>query len=1242
MALKVIAGPAGSGKTSYIVSSIVQHLAAGGAAGASASGGTAGGLAPVIFLVPDQATFQMERRILDDPRVEGFMDVHVLSFRRLCLKVLEQTGGLSLPFITVVGRSMAIQSILWEHRKDLTVFAPMVNYPGFRETLGRTLSELSAYDVTPSSMRGLGAAEAMPFLDQKIHDLAVVFEEYREFLKGRFFDPDDYLELAAERMSGSGLVKGATVWIDGFSGFTPKEYKVVKAILEAAAQVNLALCTDRAGLARPADPTGLFHPTRETYDKVVAMAWDAGVAVEEPVLLEGGGEVDGGLPESRVLPRFREAPELAALERWVRADGNPVGPATTAAATMAGPSVRVISATNPLAELEFVAREVLKLVRDEGLRYRDITVEARDLGEYAEMLPLVFRDHGIPFFLDRKRPLSHHPLAELIRSALDVVLTSWSVEAVFRYLKTDLVPVGRDQVDVLENYVLSHGIVGEKWLSEEPWRYTRKYLVSEEEAAEKEEQAAIADAIRREAVAALREFYRRLKGGRGGGDSLTARDISQAICDLLLELDVPKTLARWQSLAEQAGDLAEAIDHAGLWDKVMEILAQAGEILKDQPHDLKSNAMLISAGLEDVRLGAIPPSLDQVLVGSLDRSRQPECKATFLIGALLGVFPKRQTEDSIFTDAEREYLKQKGVDLEPASSLRQFHEKYLVYIGLTRPARRLYVSYSLGDQEGKALTPSYVIDLLKRALPSLEEELVSGDPPGTMPGDLDYVLPARVGGIAARRLSMLRKGVDPGEAWTEAYRWLVSPERVAESRRILSSLSYSNKVPSLDRSLVRDLYGQTLLTSVSRLEAFGACPFQHFARDGLGLKERDIYRLEPADAGVFLHAALKAFVDEVARSGRDWAGMSDIEALGLVDGVVERLVPEVADELFISSARYRYVAAALRRILRRAGGLLLSHMKRGSFRPLAAEIRFGSPGGARPYRVELPGKEEVLLRGQIDRIDAAAATDGLYLRVVDYKSSPRSLDFLDIYSGLALQLMVYLLVALDSWEDVRKVAVGAGGIAAGLAAAATADAVGGATAGGARQAAARADTAAAALADMLLGGRVVPRPAGALYFSVMDPLVSEPGPVTPDEAQRGILRRLRMSGLVAGEIGVARLMDGASSGHSDIIPVQFLSGGRGLGAKSSAVAGQDLSALLDFVRDKVRDVSAEIFSGKADIAPFRRGAVRACQYCPYGPLCSFDVLLAGNRYRIIRPVAPESLWDEIRRHRRGEGGAARG
>jgi ATP-dependent helicase/nuclease subunit B len=1189
MSLQFIIGPAGSGKTRHIVRSIVDSLINDGEV---LSGAMPHPAPNILLLVPDQATFQMEKRVLEESCLEGFMRLQVLSFRRLAWKVLEETGGVTLPFMTAVGRTMAIQSILWENRKNLTVFAPLVNYPGFRDTLSQALHELYAYDIAPEEMQeSVLKGPKIPFLEQKVQDLATVYREYASFLRGRFLDPHDSMRLSAEKMSGSSLVKGAMVFVDGFSGFTSDEYRLLEAIMEHAQDVYVALCMDRAETEMPLSETSLFYPTRDTLERLREIAWKRGIRQSEPIYLEG----------SRGGSRFKSS-ELAILEAGLRRWGGyrlrrdkasqvrdtarssddhalweELRPASTG-------GVKILAAANPLTEVEFVAREILHLVRDEGYRYRDITVETREMEPYDDIIPLVFRDHGIPFFLDRKRPLSHHPLSELLRSAMDVALTGFSSEAVFRYLKTDLVPVSREAVDMVENYVLAHGITGERWISQVPWRYRRRYTQREESEPESWGEAEFCDSVRRKAVSHLAKFCRSLKGQ----ESLTASAISRALYDLLIDLDVPGSLGKWQDEAEAQGDLASGLEHAGLWDKVMEILEQAAEILKDQHCDLSTYAMILDAGLEDIRLGVIPPSLDQVLVGTLDRSRQPECAVTFLIGALAGSFPKRHSENGIFTDSEREHLEKQGFTLDPGSRVRQLHEKYLVYIALTRPSVKLYISYPLGDQEGGGLEPSHIVGIVRRILGDKQEIFVPQIP--LAEEDFTYIVPARIRGLTVRQLAAKKAGT-LSSMWAEALRYLTDPERYGSARRVLEALSFRNQVRPLPRNIVNALYGETLRTSVSRLESFAACPFSHFAANGLRLKEREIYSLEPADAGTFLHEALKEFVTRASGPNANWADLAREEVWKIADEVTERLVPQLQDEIFMSSARHSYVARVLNRITRRAAEVLTEHRKKGEFVPAALEARFGLDDGMPPMRIPLAGGE-VLLRGQIDRIDALIREGVTYLCVIDYKSSPRPLDLTDVYNGLSLQLLVYLLVAVESWPEI------------------------------------------AGTTTTILSGLTVPEfagqvlPAGALYFVTRDPVINSEVPIGASDAQQQVMKALRMSGLVTSDIKVLRSMDPLDRGYSNIIPVSFTK--TGVGANSKIVPAGDFGDLLEFVREKVREVSGQILSGRADIFPFRKGQKRACTYCPYGPLCVFDVLVPGNQYRVIKPIPKEEFWKNVR------------
>ena len=1208
MGIRFIIGPAGAGKTKYIVDSVSDCLLS-----------RAKGVycPPLLVIVPDQATFQLESSILKDGKVRGFTDLHILGFRRLALQVLDEVGGYSLPFITRIGRSMAVQSILWQCKDKLMVYSPMTDYPGFRETLIRTFSEFSAYGVTPDDLvTELGEdAKNVPFLSEKLSDIRLIYSEYRKFVANKFLDPDDYLRLATPRIGESDLVKGSIVWIDGFSGFTPAEYEMIGEIMQTASQVNLALCMDREEIQHKAKETSLFHPVREIYDKVMGLSVERGIRVEGTLFL---GE-DGVLPrfqnddllkvELAFRNRDRSSRRLGALsqslaERSSQAHGD--------ADSMSGSNgVFVVTAANPRAEIEFVAREITKLVRDEGLAFRDITVEMRDLGQHRDLIKMVFNDHDIPFFLDEKSSLSHHPLAELIRSAFDVVISDFSFDAVFRYLKTDLVPCDRASIDKLENFVLASGIRGKTWLDPEPWRYSRGFLPSfKEEDLEVHDDDDL-DSVRKQAMIGLGEFYAELKNTHPAKndkaeinspeEALTAKRISMAVYDLLMKLDVPATLAKWQDECEASGDLMAALEHAGIWDKTIEILEQAVEILKDHPCDVTTYALLIDAGLQDIRLGAIPLSLDQVLVGGLERTRQPECAVTFLLGAVEGEIPKKQGEDGVFTDKDREALWKTGINLEPASRVKQFHEQYLVYVALTRPAKRLYISYSLGDRDGKALFPSPVIRWLKDTV-SVCERYVSFDPPGTIEEDLDYLVPASVWGLTARRMSLVRHGSAPGPVWQEAYRWMLEPSRMEKAKKILSSLGFSNVVPPLERPLAEELYGKPLRTSVSRLERFQTCPFQHFARDGLGLKEREVFSLDPAKAGTFYHEAMKEFAARIMSESVPIESLEDSDATRIMAKIVEEMVPKVQNELFLSSFRYRHVSRSLCSTLTRSAHLFLQHAKRGDFRPIAVEVPFGLGGEIPPLSLNISEDDQVLVRGLIDRIDAARMGDDVFLRVVDYKSGRDKLDLTDVYYGLSLQLLVYLAAALSLWEKIVN----------------------------SRHLLGLCDGDGLEIRG--LSNDV--QPAGALYMPIRDPFIRTDGPRDRESALEQVRKELRMTGIVIDDLNVIRLMDKTTSlGQSDLVNVQFTK--QGVSANSPVASYDQMRALLDYVMRKITAISEEIVSGRIDISPFLKNKVRGCKYCPFEPFCVFDVLLEGNEYRVLRNIPKDAIWGLIEDYGKG-------
>ncbi|HHV62363.1 MAG TPA: helicase-exonuclease AddAB subunit AddB [Firmicutes bacterium] len=1190
MSLRFIIGRAGSGKTSLCLSEVCAEL--------ERDGRGAGGPA-LIILVPEQATFQTEYALLGRLRVGGTHRAQVLSFRRLASRVVSEVGGASRPYLSELGKIMALRSIVERRRDDLLMFGTVAQQAGFIESLANTLAELRAYNVSLRALKSqLGALDREhpggSQLALKLHDLAIIYEDFQNYLNGRFTDPCDYLDLLSERLSMSRFARGAYVWVDGFTGFTPQEFKVLGKLMQVAARVTVTICLDPPHCANspPVREMDLFFPTWETYRRLLDIAEGTGVEVEGT---------------SIVSPRrFALSPTLAHLERelFARPGAQFRGDAA--------PDLRLVAASNPRVEVEGAAREIVRLCRDEGYRWREIGLIVRDMEmeRYAPLISSVFQDYGIPFFLDYKRPVQFHPLVELIRSALEVVNSDWAYEPVFRYLKTDLVPISREDVDVLENYVLAHGIHGGAWTSGVRWRYLKQFALGEER--EPGEAGHImlerVNSAREAAVRALGKFYSRVSKGRvkrlrdgrlqaGGG--LTVRDITSALFDLLDELGVAETLESWRAGEEVRGDIESAREHVQVWSGVMELFDQVVEGLGDLHVSLEEYAEIIDAGLRALRLGLIPPGLDQVVVGSVERSRHPNLRAAFVLGMRDGVFPSRFAEDSILGDADREELRRRGMELAPTSEEKLLREQYLTYVALTRAGEKLWISYPLADERGEGLLPSLYIRRLREVFPNLREEFIGEDPPVGICAArvMDYMTSVeKAAAYVARELRAARSGKPPQGIWLDIYEWLVSDEQRRERAMAnLSGLWYSNYVGRLPATVTSRLYPNPLRVSVSSLERFAACPFQYFARDVLGLSERDEFKVEAPELGVLFHAALKEFVERLGEKGLVWAELDPAEAARMVDEIVSELSRELRNEILLSSARYVNLVRIIKRTLTRAVTALGEHARRGRFAPVAVEVRFGSGERLPGLRFDLGDGRFLELRGQIDRVDAAVIADAagadagsVYIRVIDYKSSKRGLALSDIYHGLSLQLPAYLAVAIEH-------------------------------------------------ARMLVGdSATLARPAGMLYFGVRDPLLrlKRKDIATTEERRRRLLKALRMDGLVLSETGVIRMMDREGSG--DLIPASFRKDGN-LDKRSKVATMEQFDILMHFLRSEITRLGRRIVEGDISLAPYRDGTRRPCTYCAYMPLCGFDILIGGNKYRDLMTARDDEVWEMMRRRSQDAG-----
>lgn len=1144
MAVRFILGRAGAGKTEYCLQEAAGYF-------------RRHPDARLIIMVPEQATYQMEKAFAEKIDNTGFMGAEVLSFRRLAYRVFNEVGGAARSFIGDLGKRMILRRILAERRQDLHIFGAAANRPGFADHLSEALSECKMYKVTPEAMAFAGERYRgeNAVLAAKLHDLSLIYADFTAFLQDRYLDPDDFLTLLADKIKKSRYLSGAYIWLDGFVKFTPQQLDVLAELGKRAGRVTVSLCLDQESFKEPPAEGNVFFLPAQTLDRVVRKLTEAGVPVEAPVFL------DGDQP-----PRRFAAADLVHLEQNFFRQ-----PVRTFAGMPMG--IRLLAAANRRAETEGAAREITRLVREKGYRYRDIGLLLRNLADYAPLIETIFADHDIPFFLDEKRTVMHHPLIELIRSALETVAGNWPTDAVFRFLKTDLTPVSRDEVDLLENFCLAYGIRGHMWLAEKPWGAGKQLAAGEKEHIEK------INGIRQRAVQHLLNFHRAVQTGAN------VADYAQALYRLLTDLNVPDRLQAMSSAAIKRGSLDRAREHDQVFGGVIAILDEAVDALGTETLSIGEFAEILETGFETLRLGLIPPGLDQVTVGSLDRSRNPKLKAAFVLGVNDGVLPAKIGEEGLFTDAERLALTQIGVALSPGSRQRIFEEQFYVYTALTRASEYLWVSYPLADEEGRGLAPSYVIRRLREIFPRISERMlpVIPDPAAD---DLEFITnPGRTLSYLAANLRERKKGFPLSPVWLDAYNVLAADREWAPyTRRILSALFAENQERPISPQTAKKLYGQRLCTSVTRLEKFAACPFAHFAAFGLRLKERPVYKLTAPDLGQFFHGVLKKIGDWLLAEHRGWGDLTPEECSALSSQAVSELAPALQNEILMSTARYRYITRKLTRIVERTVSVLAAQERRGQgqFMPLYLEAGFGHGETLPPLILTLPGGESLELNGRIDRIDGARLKDALYLRVIDYKSGTPVFDLSRLYFGLSLQLLVYLDVILEN----TSVLFGEPGFFAGM-----------------------------------------------LYFMVKNPLLSVTRPLTGEDLENALLKKFRMQGLLVDNAEVVRLMDQVTAkADSPVIPVYF--DAAGLGKRSKVVSDEVFNRLRQHIRQLLTQAGEAIFRGEVGIRPAKWKDFLACGPCEFRPVCQFDTLRPENDYHRL----PALKADEVVALLMGQGG----
>ncbi len=1121
MQARFILGPAGSGKTYRCLAEIRRALAA-------APDGP-----PLLLLAPKQTTYQLERQLLADPSVPGYTRLRILSFERLASFLFDQLRQPRPRLLNEEGRLMVLRGLLAGKRDELKLFRASSRLTGFAQHLSLALRELQRQQLTPESLRQLAEkSRAVEGLGAKLHDFATLLGDYLDWLQTRELrDADQLLDLATEllRAPHPPLALGE-LWVDGFTELSSQELDLLAELAPLTTGATITFCLDRV----PRENVSWLSNwaiVRRTYAQChdrLARLPDCQIITE--LLHRNPNESRFANPVLRHLETF-----------WADPEPKPFTGRDTASLNSA---LRIAACANPEAEAVLAAREILRFVRAGG-RYREVTVLVRDLQGYYAPLINVFTRYGIPCFLDRRESVSHHPLAELTRNALRTIAFSWLPDDWFAALKTGLAPAAETDIDRLENEALARGWRGGAW---------QKPIVIAEDSA----LSNWVENLRQKIVPPFSRLELALarQNNKPNGAQLAA-----AVRELWQSLNVEKILETW-SVEEKAPHPI----HATVWEQMNAWLDNVELAFPTVPLSLRDWLPILDAGLSGLTVGVIPPALDQVFIGAIDRSRNPDIRLALVLGMNESVFPAPPENSVLLTEADRAELEKQGVGL---SNLRRqlSQERYYGYVACTRARQRLVLTSCAADASGKPLNPSPFLSHIKQLFPALEPE--------TFPRALDWRRSEHASELIAPLLRNQTEG--PTGEIADLSRLNDLPA-LAPLRERLRHLIAPPAVESLSPALAEKLYGPALRTSVSRMEQFAACPFRFFVHSGLRAEERKLFELDIRDQGNFQHEVLADFHNQLKKDGKRWRDVTPAEARERIGKIADAMMMSFRDGLLQATEESRFTARVMTESLQDFVETLVGWMRgQYAFDPAAVELPFGDEGNTfPPWELDLGQGHRLLLHGRIDRVDLCrdADSDEALCVVVDYKSSQKQLDPLLMAHGLQLQLAAYLNV-LRRWPNPRPVF----GVS-----------------------------------------RLIP--AGVFYVNLRGRYDRGQN---RDEALAGVEAARKMAYRHLGRFDaqtLARLDQRMDAREGDQFNYRLTAEGRIHGGSREAVETTDFVAMLEAVETGLQKMGRAVYAGEAQIDPYRKGLTTACDQCDYQAICRIDPWT--HNYRILAKDAEET------------------
>jgi len=1135
MGLQMITGASGTGKSDYIYRLINEQA-------------KANRKKKFFILVPDQFTMQTQADMVNIAG-GGIMNIDVLSFSRLAHRIFEETNCEKKMVLDDTGKSLILRRLAVDMKDKLPYLSGNLKRNGFIHEVKSSISEFMQYRIGIDELDKLIMySEGKGALRAKLTDLRLLYEGFIEYIGDRYITTEESMDLLALKLEESELIKGSVVVLDGFTGFTPVQMRVVSTLMRLCETVYITLTLEHSKMD---GKDGLFALTQKSYDSIMRTAHEGNISIEKEYICD-------------INYRFKGKPDLNHLERnifrypLIKYNDVPE-------------NLELYEAFDIQDEVKNLAESIMKLVRN-GAQYREIAVITGSIESYENHILRVFRGYSIPLYVDKTRAIVLNPFVEYTKSLLRLLDRNFDRESVIRYLRTGMVDVDIEDVDVFENYCIKTGMRGKKaYISYIP-----------------DENADVAERINGVREKIICSVMPMLDVNVGGNGKLKAEEYVKALYECYETNGVFGKITEYEKAFREEDNFTKEKEYSQIYRLTMELLEQIYGLLGKEEISLGDFIDIIEAGFEEITVGTIPQSVDKVIVGDMERSRLKPVKYLFFLGLNDGYVPKKSSKCSILSDMEREYLAENDLNLELAPTPRQkmFIQRFYMYSNLVKPSEKLFMSYSAIDNEGRSLRQAYIIPMICNMFDKMEHKIGEAEDSLENIGNIIYLkeyiceLIRQYGehDLNENKKNKLMKSIELflslGEAGSEALLDM-----------FIANSFYHNEDKRLESEIAGILYGERLLASISRMEQFAVCAYAYFLRYGLSLKEKEKYELDDRDMGSIFHKALEKYGNTISKMGISWTEISPEEAERILDKALEESVIESGSILYEGKTN-NYILRRMGKVLNKAVDVLTYQLKAGEYKVSELEVSFRRVETLDEINVALDKQEKMELNGRIDRIDTLEKNNKVYVKVIDYKTGNKDFSLLNFYYGLQLQLVVYMTEGMKKTAEKHK-------------------------------------------------GKTI-EPGALLYYRVADNVVDAKNEVDEEKINKLIRESLKTKGLINDDDTNVMGLTGITQGKSDVVKIGFNKNGSYSSDSSviSAENLRLLGEYADFkLRNIGNEIIAGKKSRNPIKEDENKNS---CTYCAYKKICGFDERLDGFDMIHIKKMSDDELMEKMKRDMEAE------